>query len=227
MSSVRKRQQVAKKIASVARSRYGELKRRKARPPLEQLVLSILWRHTSVGRGTRVLRALKRAFVDWNEVRVSSTLEVSGAISGAGWASACAARIKEVLWALFTERNVLSLDFLADMPLSQARSELMALPGVTRDLADEVLLFSLGADILPLSADAARMCRRLGLIPNERPTVQNQRALMDMWQPDVYPIVALFFADYARTVCRAEKPRHRDCPLEGLCARTGLREAGT
>ena len=222
MLGARKRRQVAGEIASAARAKYGELRRRKIRPPLDQLVQSILWRHTSVRRGTRALRELKRTFVDWNEVRVSPIAEIARAVSSADWSCACAEHVRSVLWGLFAASNVVSLELVGEYPTSQARAFLQGLPGVPRDVADEVLLFSCQADLLPVSDSAARMCYRLGLIESERATLQNQKALMSLWEPDMFPAVALFFADNSDAVCAADEPRHKDCPVCSVCPKIGL-----
>ena len=219
--SAKRRRKVASKLASIAKANYGELKRRKVRPSLDQLVQSILWHNASVRRGTRAFRELKRAFVDWNEVRVSPVAEVAGAISSARWAMLCAESIRRVLWNLFETRNVVSLDFLKDMSTAQARACLQELPGVSRDLADEILLFSLGADLLPTSEGAARMCYRLGLTASDRATLQNQKVLMEFWAPELYPATTLFFIDYANSACRENKPRHKDYPLNAVCPQKG------
>ena len=64
MLAVRKRRDMARSLASRAKSRYGELKRRKIRPPLAQLVLGILWRYSSTRRAARILKVLEHTFVD-------------------------------------------------------------------------------------------------------------------------------------------------------------------
>ena len=213
---------MADRIASAARSKYGELTRRKIRPPLDQLMQSILWRHASVRRGTRALRELKRTFVDWNEMRVSPIVEIARAVSSADWSTLCAEHLRSVLWSLLEARNVVSLEFLSELPTAQARSFLQDLSEVTRDVADEVLLFSCEAGLLPISYSAARMCHRMGLIASDRATLRNQKALMELWDPDMFPAVALFFADNSDTICAADKPRHEDCPVSSVCPKAGL-----
>jgi endonuclease-3 len=220
----RKRRQIAAGLAEAAVAKYGELKRRKIRPPLDQLVQGLLWRHTSVRRGTRALRELRRAFVDWNEVRVSSVDEIRGAMSSADWAAVSATRIRKLLWGLLEVRNEVSLEVLNELNTTQARAFLQGLPEVNRDLADEVLLFSLNANLLPVGNHTARMSYRLGLIENDRSTLKNQRALMTLWDQALFPAVTLFFNDYAGSVCRYEKPRHEDCPMDPVCPREGVYE---
>lgn len=222
MLAARKRREMAQKLASRARSRFGEMKRRKIRPALDQLILGVLWRYNSTRRAARILKGLHGRFVDWNEVRVSSAAEVASAISTAPWAKVAAERITAVLQSLFDLRNLVSLEFLRELTTTQGKAFLQSLVGVGRDLADEVLLFSLRAEVLPVSEDTARMCCRLGLISSDRATLVNQKALADLWEPALYAPVALFFVDTARSVCRLDKPRCRECPMGTGCPKVGL-----
>ncbi len=193
MLSEKARRKQAQRITELAVERFGELKGRKKRPPLNQLILSIFYHLTSVRRATRALRQLKRTFVDWNEVRVSHAVEVSGALSSAQWARVGAERVLWVLRELNEAYHRTDLDFLEKLTPAQARSCLKSLPTVPRDLADEVLLLSLDIPVFPLSADTARMCYRLGLLENDRPTVKNQRALERLFTEELYVPVHLFF----------------------------------
>lgn len=222
MQGAKKRREIAHKVASCARSKYGELKRRKVRPALDQLVLSLMCCYTSTRRATRALRQLQRAFVDWNEVRISPTLEVARAMASTEWADQSAERIRAVLQSLFEARNVVDLEFLSELTIPQARVFLQSLPGVGRDVADEVLLFSLAAEVLPLSAEAARVCHRMGLIPTDRATRANQKALMGYWEPDLYPALALYFGDEAKNTCREDKPRCSRCGAKSVCPKEAL-----
>ncbi|MFO8007600.1 MAG: hypothetical protein R6V05_07700 [Candidatus Brocadiia bacterium] len=207
----------AEQITGLAIERFGELKGRKKRPPLNQLILSIFYHLTSVRRATRALRQLKRTFVDWNEVRVSHQVEVSGALSSAQWARVGAERVLWVLRELNEAYHRTDLDFLEELTPAQARSCLKSLPTVPRDLADEVLLLSLDIPVLPLSADTARMCCRLGLLDNDRPTVKNQRALEKLFSEEHYVPLHLFFCDFGDRACLPEGPECTDCPAEDIC----------
>lgn len=214
---LKKRRDVARKLASRAKSRYGELKRRRSRPPLEQLILSILWRCTSTRRASRALKALEDTFVDWNEVRVSTVGEVAAVLSSSEWTAPCAERIIGVMRSLFDIHNMVSLDPLTELTPAQSRSFLQSLPGMGRDIADEVLLFSFQSEVLPLSEDTARLCYRLGLIRNERASQDSQKELMALWPPELYAPLTLFFIDHARGVCRFDKPRCKECSVKQDC----------
>ena len=207
----------AARLTRQALSKYGELKGRKVRPPLNQLVLSLMSHFTSVRQATRALRAFKRRFADWNEVRVSHPVEVAAAISSARWAQEAAERLVWMLGEVYEVYNRPNLDFLAELTPAQARSCLVRLPMVRRDLADEVLLFSLGVPVLPLSEATARMCCRLGLIENDRPTLKNQRALSKLFDEACYASLHLFFCDHAEKLCRPDEPFCQRCPMRRHC----------
>jgi endonuclease-3 len=217
-----KRKAVARKIGSIARSRYGNLKRRKPRPPLDQLMLSILCHHTSSSRAAKAFRQIKSRFVDWNEVRVSDGAEVADTMASASWASACAEQMREILNSLFRARNSVDMAFMDELTAAQARAFLQSLQGMGRDLADEVLLFSCNVDVLPVGDHTARVCHRLGLIPSDRATIESQKTLMSLWSADLYPNLSLFFTDHADAICQRDGPRCEKCILKPYCARCGL-----
>lgn len=222
MVSAKKKKEIAEEIAEYAIDKYGDPTRRKVRPPLDQLIQSALWRYTSVRRGTRALRQLKRTFVDWNEVRVSPPVEIASAMATTDWATTAAEHIKKILESLFDLRNVVSLGFLDELTTAQARTFLRSLQEVPRDLADEVLLFSIDAKTFPINIHTARMAYRLGLVKNPRATQTNQRSLMKLWDKDDYVAVDQLFVDNAREICSESEPRHKKCPVESICPKKGL-----
>jgi endonuclease III len=211
----------AERLQRSAVAKYGEMKNRKPRPPLEQLIMSLFCRRTSVGQATRALRELKRSFVDWNEVRVSHPAELCNGLPATQWARVGAEQLVWLLRDLYERYSCTDLDFLVDLTPTQARSCLQSLPAVQRDMADEVLLMSLDVAVLPFSAAVSRMCHRLGLTENDRPTLKNQRALCRLLDPECYPSLHLFFCDYAERLCEVEEPACTQCPLKGHCKAPG------
>ncbi len=222
MKEKNKKRKMTGRINEVLAEKYGEPKRRKVRPPLDQLIQSVIWRYTGIKSGIRAFRKLNRTFVDWNEMRVSSITEISAAISNAAWAHDCAEHLRQILENLFRLRNVVNMDFLQDFSQSEAATFLRSLQGMTRDLADEVLLFNYGYGRFPLTEHGTRMCFRMGLIDKQSPTLKNQRALLDMWDPQYHIGFALFLHDHGADICREERPRCTKCPVEKVCPKIGL-----
>ncbi|MFW6044673.1 MAG: hypothetical protein ACOCR1_02910 [Planctomycetota bacterium] len=218
------KKKIAETIQEYAVDRYGDPTRRKVRPPLDQLVESVLWRRTSIRRGTRAFRQLNREFADWNEMRVSHTEEISRTMATTEWAADSARVLNRIMSKIFDLRHKMDLDFLRDLTKAQARAFLLSLPGVTADMADEVLLFSTDVSPMPVNQDTARMAYRLGLVPNARVTKKNQQRLTQLWDSEILPAIDQFFVDYGPDVCRKEDVRCQKCPMEELCPREGLSE---
>jgi endonuclease III len=204
-------------ITKQAIDRFGELKGRKMRAALDQLVLSMFYHATSVRQATRAFRSVRRNFADWNEVRVSHPAEVAAAVSTARWATEVAERLVWLLGELYEAYNRTNLDFIGELTPAQARSCLVRLPMVPRELADEVLLLSLDVPVLPFSPAVARMCHRLGLIENDKPTLKNQKALARLFEEEHFAPVHLFFCDHAEKYCLEEAPLCDRCPLARAC----------
>ena len=207
----------AEKLTRCAVEKFGELRGRKPRPPLNQLILSVFYHLTSVRRATRALRQLKRTFVDWNEVRISHAVEVAEALSSAQWARVGAQRVLWLLRELNDAYHRTDLEFLRDLTPPQARSCLTSLPTVSRHLADEVLLLSLEAPVLPCPPAVTRLCHRFGLLEDDRSTLKNQKALQKVFGEDHYPSLHLFFCDFAEKLCLPDKPHCGECPLVKDC----------
>jgi endonuclease III len=209
----------AEALTQAAIDKYGKLETRKVRPPVDQLILSIFYRHTSVRRATRALRELKRGFVDWNEVRISGLEETVSHLSSADWAWESAREIKEFLDGLFERRNQVRLDFFYDdeMGIPDVRRFLRKLPHVDREMANEVLMLSLEKPVFPCSEPIARVCHRLGLLEDDRPTARNQQRLTRLFNEDFFPVLHRYLCDFAGRHCLPDVPDCKGCPMEEHC----------
>ena len=134
--------------------------------PLSQLVGSMLSHRTRNAETKRAYEGLRGRFPDWAAVRDAPVGEVQEAIAAATWPELKAPRIQQVL-RLITDRRggVLSLDFLAGLPVAEARAWLEELPGVGPKTSASVLSFSnLRKAALPVDSHHHRVAQRLGLI---------------------------------------------------------------
>ena len=212
-------EECAEALIQAAIDKYGKLETRKVRPPVDQLMLSIFYRHTSVRRATRALRELKRGFVDWNEVRISGQEEIVSHLSSAQWAWDSVSEIKDVLNGMFDLRNQVTLDFLYDdeMGIPDVRRFLRDLPHVDREMANEVLMLSMEKAVFPCSKPIARVCHRLGLLEDDRPTAKNQQRLTRLFDEDFFPVLHRYLCDFAGRHCLPDVPECKGCPMNEEC----------
>lgn len=135
--------------------------------PLSELVSSLLSHRTRNADSGRAFRQLRRRFPTWDEVRDAPVAEVEAAIAPATWPEQKAPRIQQVLRDVTALRGgELSLDFLAGLPVREARDWLESITGVGPKTSAAVLLFSrLRMPALPVDSHHHRVAQRLALIP--------------------------------------------------------------
>lgn len=142
---------------------------------------------------------------------------VEEAIRVGGLAGAKTKAILAALRRLFGERGAYTLDFLADMPVAQARAYLTSFPGVGVKTANVILLFSFHRDAFPVDTHILRVARRLGLVP---PNATLARAAL-LLEPHVpageHAPLHLNMIRLGREICRPRNPRHAVCPLLPVC----------
>ncbi len=196
---------------------YGEPRWRNPLPPLDELVSTILSQNTNDANRDRAFERLRNRLPTWEQVRDAPAQDVIEAVRTAGLANQKGPRIQKALRRITAERGVLELDFLADLPLQQARAWLLSLEGVGPKTAAIVLLFSLGRPAFPVDTHVHRISRRLGLIGERVSAAQAHPLLEALAPPEWYYALHLNVIRHGRQICRARKPRCEMCVLSDLC----------
>jgi len=134
--------------------------------PLSELISSLLSHRTKNQDSHRAYQQLRARFPTWDAVRDAPTAEVEAAINPCTWPEQKAPRLQAVLREVSTRCDgPCHLEFLADMPIPEARAWLEQLPGVGPKTSAAVLLFStLHRPAMPVDSHHHRVAQRLGLI---------------------------------------------------------------
>jgi endonuclease-3 len=185
--------------------------------PLGELVQTILSQSTSDLNSGRAYESLRARFPTWAAVLDAPVEEVYDAIRQAGLGNIKAPRIQGALASILQRTGGLSLNFLADLPLAEARAWLLGLDGVGPKTAACVLMFALGMPALPVDTHVHRVSLRLGLIA-PRVSAERAHALLEsaLEPAQVYPF-HLHMIRHGRLVCHARGPDCGRCPLAGVC----------
>jgi len=135
--------------------------------PLSELVSSLLSHRTKNADAHQAFQNLQAQFPGgWAEVRDAPLAEVQAALAPCTWPEQKAPRVQDILRRITAERGELSLDFLSDLSVEEARVWLERLPGVGPKTSAAVLSFSrLRRRALPVDSHHHRVAVRLGLIP--------------------------------------------------------------
>lgn len=201
---------------------HGPLDAPTKRPPLDELVRTILSQNTSDTNSDRAFAALREHFTDWNTVADAPVTEIEDAIRSGGLAQQKAPRIRSALRDIREHRGEIDLDFLSELPDDEALAFLESMDGVGPKTAACVLAFSLQRPIIPVDTHVHRVSKRLGLI-GARTSAAKAHAELEavVAPPDRVPLhVALI--RHGREVCKARNPRCDDCVLGDVCPRVGV-----
>ena len=136
--------------------------------PLSELVSALLSHRTKNADSHRAYQELRATFPTWEAVRDAPTEAVQHAIRACTWPEQKAPRIQAVLREISERCGTdapCALDFLAEMPIPEARAWLESISGVGPKTSAATLLFSsLRIPAMPVDSHHHRVAQRLGLI---------------------------------------------------------------
>lgn len=205
------------KIHQTLLTSFGEPIWRNPLPAIDELVSTILSQNTNDVNRDRAFEALRAKFPTWEAVRDAKEEDVINAIRPAGLANQKGPRMQQVLRAITEERGALDLQFLADMPIEEARAWLTKFNGVGPKTAAIVLCFSLGIPAFPVDTHVYRVTGRLGIRPEKMNVEQTHPYLESVFPPETYYAAHLNFIRLGREICHARKPNCPQCPVNKLC----------
>ena len=207
----------AVKIHNTLLQAFGEPTWRNPLPAIDELVSTILSQNTNDVNRDRGFNALRAKLPTWESVRDAKTEDVIAAIRPAGLANQKGPRIQQVLRAITEERGSLNLDFLAGLPVEEARAWLTKFNGVGPKTAAIVLCFSLNMPAFPVDTHIYRVSGRTGLRPEKMTVEQAHPHLESVFPPETYYAAHLNLIRLGREVCGARKPNCPKCPIIKLC----------
>jgi endonuclease-3 len=219
------RQKIVSQLFS-ALGKHARSKPLEARPVLEHFVYAILRENSTRESADQAFESLKEQYYDWNEVRVSSTLEIVETFNGAlSDAEARAQRIIDFLQEIFETTYSFDLEPLLEVlqkkGLKQAAKQLLRFQAANDYAASWVMQHSLGGHTIPLDASALRSLKRMGLI-EDHSDLEVVRASIEHQVPKAK---GMQFVDLisvlAESHCHEEAPACNGCPLKKDCP-TGL-----
>ena len=191
--------------------------------PLSELVSALLSHRTRNKDSGRAFKQLVSKFSTWEAVRNAPTEAVEVAIAPCTWPEQKAPRIQTVLTQIAEDRGELSLDFLKDIPVREARAWLEKLNGVGPKTSAAVLSFStLRRRALPVDSHHHRVAVRTGLIPS-KVSVGPSHALLEAQLPEDWNAQQVYdnhevMMLHGQRCCHYRKPECDRCPILSLCS---------
>ncbi|HYB22557.1 MAG TPA: DNA lyase [Solirubrobacteraceae bacterium] len=213
---------------------YGRPLMRPHGHPIDELVLTVLSQSTNDRNRDVAYLRLRERFARWEQVRDAPVAEVEEAIRPGGISKVKSARIQAILRAITSEPppNVrdasgasvdpaLSLDWLPEVPIEQARDYLVALPGVGRKTAACVLLFAYGLHDVPVDTHVSRVGMRLHLLRPGAPFDELHDQMLALTPPGQELELHVNLLRHGRRTCHARSPACAECALARMCPSRG------
>jgi endonuclease-3 len=192
------------------------------RDPLSELVDTILSQRTKNKDSAQAFSNLVEQFGTWEKVRDAPLEEVLQAIKPSTWPEQKASRLQQILQLITERHGKLSLDFLAEMNVSDAREWLEKLPGVGPKSSAATLSFSnMRARALPVDSHHFRVAVRLGIIDIKIGEGKANRVLENLLPPN-FTAKEVFdnhqvMMRHGQQVCFYYNPECAKCVLLDLC----------
>jgi endonuclease-3 len=196
---------------------FGEPDWHELMPAVDELVCTILSQNTNDINRDKAFRALKERYPTWEEVRDADPAELQYVIRIAGLALQKGPNIQAALKAITAEQGTISLEWLKELNVEEARDWLTQLKGVGPKTAAIVMVFSLGMPAFPVDTHVFRVTGRIGLRPAKM-NVEKTHAYLEMiGDPAVFGPLHLNLITLGREYCLARKPKCSGCPVVDLC----------
>jgi len=206
-----------KQVIKLLSAEYGKRNWQRRQSPIAVLVQTILSQNTSDRNSGQAFEQLLASFGSWEDMADASVDAISHSIKAGGLGVVKARYIKQALEEIRRRQGDFELDFLGRLPVDEGRDWLRQLPGVGMKTASCVLLFSLGMPALPVDTHVFRVAKRLGLVGSRVSVEQAHRLLEGLVPPqNVYRLHVLLI-EHGRRTCKAQRPRCKECVLQGLC----------
>ncbi len=198
--------------------------------PIAELVLTVLSQSTNDRNRDVAYLRLRERLPSWEQVRDAPVAEVEEAIRPGGISRIKSVRIQQILRAISAEGppgapgdgHELSLDWLAEVPIEEARYYLTSLPGVGRKTAACVLLFAYGLHEVPVDTHVSRVGMRLWLLRPQAPFHELHDQMLALTPPGQELELHVNLLRHGRRTCHSRMPACRECALARMCPSRAL-----
>jgi endonuclease-3 len=244
MPAITNKQQLLNHAHAALKKRFPlpALEAESPRPLLEELIFAICREGSTTADATAAFERLRKTFVDWNEIRVSTVQEVADALRPLPQAGPRAGWIIGVLHAVFELNYAFDLGDMEKKGLKQAAKQVSRYFNVKdleakqlKQAAKQISRFkqvndfavawvvqrSLGGHAIPLDGPTVRVLQRLGVIdPGEvdPEDLESLRSGIEHVIPKARgPEFTELFSIHAKEICTEKDPLCAKCPLLSEC----------
>lgn len=222
MPAITNKQQLLTQAQTALKKRFPLPTAEPAEPRqlLEELIYAICREGSTTADADAGYARLRKAFIDWNEVRVSTVQEVSDILRPLPGSGTRAKRIIGLLQEVFEDKYSFDLSELGKKGLKDTARKLRFYKEGVNDYAVAwVMQRTLGGHAIPLDDATLRVLRRLGVIEEVDPdSLEAVRGSIEHVIPKTRgPEFTDLFSLLAKEICTEKDPNCPVCPLKAEC----------
>lgn len=197
-------------------AKYGQPRLGNPKNSVDDLVYIIVSNKTAWGTAQRTFRRLKRSYVTWDSLAASKPARLRSILKPAGLSRIKASQLQRTLRKIKADFGSCDLRRLKQRDPEAAYQYLTSLPGVSDKVAKCVMMYTMGAKVLPVDVHVHRIATRLGWTARKRAD-QCHPELESLVPPNLRHGFHVGCVLHGRLVCRPEKPLCENCCLKRYC----------
>ncbi len=167
MSSLANRAEKFNKLYKVVKKYYQPILPPAERTVLEHLVYACCLEDSTYEAADEVLATLLEDYFDWNEIRVTTSLELSELMKRLYDPLAAAGRLRKALHGLFESKYSFDAEFLKKENLGKAIEQLEKFKGVSPFVVASVAQLALGGHSIPVDQALLSLMYTIGAISED------------------------------------------------------------
>lgn len=210
---------LARDVAQVCRileGVYGKPRLGNPCEPVDDLVFIVLSNKTAAPIAEHTYRRLREVYSTWDQVLTSPLATLRSVLKPAGLSRVKSLQLRQALRRIRRDFGACELDALSGGSDKVVHEYLTSLPGVSDKVAKCVMMYAMGAQVLPVDAHVHRIAARLGWTERKRPDqchVQLESLVAPRWRYSFHVGCIL----HGRTTCRPSKPHCQVCCINRFC----------
>ncbi len=151
---------------------------------------------------------LRKAYVDWNEVRVARVAELAKIIDPLPDSDGIAVKLHSLLMKIFEKTGRVTLSFIEEMKTNEARRVINNIEPTAKLVVDRILMNELPTAIIPFSNEAISLAIKIKLAPKDSTRQKFNKLLSESVSREMALELFYLIEEHIKIGCTKSK-----CPL--------------
>lgn len=206
-----------RRVCEALERSYGRPRLGNPEEPLDDLIYIIVSNKTSPEMAQRTYARIKREFATWDDVLGSPASALQSLLQPAGLATVKSQQIRAALQKIEKDFGSCDLSQIQERSESEAQEYLVSLRGVSEKIAKCVMMYTMGANVLPVDSHVHRIAKRLGWTARKRADQCHDEleALVPPKRRYAFHVDCIL---HGRSICRPGKSACDKCCTSRRCA---------